>query len=416
MTVTNEVRSAGRLDVDRVREQFPILREMVHGREIAYLDNAATTQKPSQVLDALVRFYETSNSNVHRGVHTLSQRATDAYEAARAKVRTFINAGEDAEIVFVRGCTEGINLIANTFARSRVLEGDEILISGIEHHSNIVPWQLLAEQTGSYLRTIPVRDDGSLDLDAYEKLLTNRTRIVSLVHISNSLGTVNPIREMTRLAHQKGIPVVVDGAQALPHAKVDVRELGCDFYAFSGHKMFAPTGIGAIYGKKEHLESMPPWQGGGDMILSVTFERSTWNEVPFKFEAGTPNIAGAIGLGAAIDFLESIGMDRIAAHESELLSYATEKLLAVEGLEIIGNAPEKAAVISFILENVHPHDIGTIVDREGIAVRTGHHCTQPVMQRFGVPATARASLALYNTRDEIDRLFEALLKVKEIFG
>jgi cysteine desulfurase/selenocysteine lyase len=298
----------------------------------------------------------------------------------------------------------------------RVLEGDEILISAIEHHSNIVPWQMLAEQTGSYVRVIPVNDDGELDLHAYEKLLTNRTRLVSLVHVSNSLGTINPIREMTRMAHDKGIPVVVDGAQAMPHTTVDVQELGCDFYVFSGHKMFGPTGIGAVWARAEHLEAMPPWQGGGDMILSVTFEESTWNEIPFKFEAGTPNIAGAVGLGAAIEYLESIGMDRIARHESDLLEYATSKLSAISGLEIIGQAREKAAVVSFVLENVHPHDIGTIVDREGIAIRTGHHCTQPVMQRFGVPATARASFALYNTREEVDRLVDAIAKVKEIFG
>ena len=403
-------------DVNAIRSEFPILSETAHGHPIVYLDNAATTQKPRRVIDALVRYYETSNSNVHRGVHVLSQRATDAYEGARESVRRFINAPASREIVFVRGCTEGINLVANTFGRSRVLEGDEILISAIEHHSNIVPWQMLAEQTGSYVRVIPVDDEGQLDLNAYEKLLTNRTRLVSLVHVSNSLGTINPIREMTRMAHEKNIPVIVDGAQALPHTSVDVQDLGCDFYIFSGHKMFAPTGIGAVWGKAEHLEAMPPWQGGGDMILSVTFEESTWNEIPFKFEAGTPNIAGAVGLGAAIEYLESIGMDRIASHEADLLAYATKRLDAIEGLEIIGRAHEKAAVISFVLDNVHPHDVGTIVDREGIAIRTGHHCTQPVMKRFGVPATARASFALYNTHEEVDRLADAIGKVKEIFG
>ncbi|MDX1583057.1 MAG: cysteine desulfurase [Thermoanaerobaculia bacterium] len=414
MTVAGEIGST--LDLDRIRKEFPVLNETVHGHPIAYLDNAATTQKPRSVIEAMAGYYETVNANVHRGVHELSQRATDAYEASRSKVQRFINANDDSEIVFVRGCTEGINLLANTLGISRVLEGDEILISSIEHHSNIVPWQMLAERTGAYLRTIPVRDDGSLDLDAYERMLTTRTRLVSLVHVSNSLGTVNPVREMTRVAHEKGIPVIIDGAQATPHTKVDVQEIGCDFYVFSGHKMFGPTGIGAVYGRRELLEEIPPWQGGGDMILSVTFEESTWNEVPFKFEAGTPNIAGAIGLGAAIDFLDSVGMDRIAGHEADLLDYATEKLHGVEGIEIIGNAPRKAAVISFILENVHPHDIGTIVDREGVAIRTGHHCTQPVMQRFGVPATARASFALYNTREEVDRLIEALQKVKAIFG
>ncbi|MBW3671129.1 MAG: cysteine desulfurase [Acidobacteria bacterium] len=404
------------MDVDAIREQFPILKETAHGKPLAYLDNAATTQKPRAVIDALVNYYESANANVHRGVHVLSQRATDAYEGSREAIRRYINAPESREIVFVRGCTEGINLIANTFGKMRVMEGDEILISAIEHHSNIVPWQMLAEQTGSYLRVIPVDDRGELDLDAYDKLLTNRTRLVSLVHISNSLGTINPIREMTRMARDKGVPVIVDGAQAMPHTRVDVQDLGCDFYIFSGHKMFAPTGIGAVWGKAEHLEAMPPWQGGGDMILSVAFEGSTWNEIPFKFEAGTPNIADAIGLGAAIEYLEGIGIDRIEQHESDLLAYATERLSSIAGLKIIGRARQKAAVVSFVLENIHPHDIGTIVDREGIAIRTGHHCTQPVMQRYGVPATARASFALYNTHEEIDRLADALGKVREIFG
>lgn len=416
MTATSEVRTSSALDVDVIREQFPILKETAHGKPLAYLDNAATTQKPRAVIDALVNYYETSNANVHRGVHVLSQRATDAYEGSRESIRRYINAPESREIVFVRGCTEGINLIANTFGKMRVMEGDEILISAIEHHSNIVPWQMLAEQTGSYLRVIPVDDRGELDLDAYDRLLTNRTRLVSLVHISNSLGTINPIREMTRMAREKGVPVIVDGAQAMPHTRVDVQDLGCDFYVFSGHKMFAPTGIGAVWGKAEHLEAMPPWQGGGDMILSVTFEGSTWNEIPFKFEAGTPNIADVVGLGAAIEYLETVGIDRIAQYESDLLAYATEKLSAIDGLKIIGRARQKAAVVSFVLENIHPHDIGTIVDREGIAIRTGHHCTQPVMQRFGVPATARASFALYNTHEEIDRLADAIGKVREIFG
>jgi cysteine desulfurase / selenocysteine lyase len=414
--MTTTVAQPPALDVAAIRQAFPILAESAHGKSLVYLDNAATTQKPREVIDAIVRYYEKSNANVHRGVHVLSQRATDAYEEAREKVRRFVNAEEDREIVFVRGCTEGINLIANTFGRMRVGEGDEIVISEIEHHSNIVPWQMLAEERGATLRVIPVNDDGELDLDAYREMLNERTKIVSVVYVSNSLGTINPVREMISIAHERGIPVVVDGAQATAHMRVDVRELDCDFFVFSGHKMFGPTGIGAFYGKAEHLEAMPPWQGGGDMILSVTFEKSTWNEIPFKFEAGTPNIAGAIGLGAAIDFLDSIGLEAIAAYEKDLLDYGTRRLQEIDGLRMIGTAREKASVLSFVLENIHPHDIGTIVDREGVAIRTGHHCTQPVMKRFGVPATARASLALYNTREEIDRLVEALLRVQTIFG
>jgi cysteine desulfurase / selenocysteine lyase len=414
--MTTTIAQPPALDVAAIRQSFPILSESTHGKSLVYLDNAATTQKPRQVIDAIVRYYETSNANVHRGVHVLSQRATDAYEEAREKVRRFVNAEEDREIVLVRGCTEGINLIANTFGKTRVGEGDEIVISEIEHHSNIVPWQMLAEERGATLRVIPVNDDGELDLDAYREMLSERTKIVSVVYVSNSLGTINPVREMISIAHERGIPVVVDGAQATAHMRVDVRELDCDFFVFSGHKMFGPTGIGAFYGKAEHLEAMPPWQGGGDMILSVTFEKSTWNEIPFKFEAGTPNIAGAIGLGAAIDFLDSIGLEAIAAYEKDLLDYGTRRLQEIDGLRMIGTANEKASVLSFVLENIHPHDVGTIVDREGVAIRTGHHCTQPVMKRFGVPATARASLALYNTREEIDRLVEALLRVQTIFG
>jgi cysteine desulfurase / selenocysteine lyase len=414
--MTTTVAQPPALDVAAIRQAFPILAESAHGKSLVYLDNAATTQKPREVIDAIVRYYEKSNANVHRGVHVLSQRATDAYEEAREKVRRFVNAEEDREIVFVRGCTEGINLIANTFGRMRVGEGDEIVISEIEHHSNIVPWQMLAEERGATLRVIPVNDDGELDLDAYREMLNERTKIVSVVYVSNSLGTINPVREMISIAHERGIPVVVDGAQATAHMRVDVRELDCDFFVFSGHKMFGPTGIGAFYGKAEHLEAMPPWQGGGDMILSVTFEKSTWNEIPFKFEAGTPNIAGAIGLGAAIDFLDRIGLDAIAAYEKDLLEYGTRRLQEIDGLRMIGTAREKASVLSFVIEDIHPHDIGTIVDREGVAIRTGHHCTQPVMKRFGVPATARASLALYNTREEIDRLVEALLRVQTIFG
>ncbi|HUO84748.1 MAG TPA: cysteine desulfurase [Thermoanaerobaculia bacterium] len=415
-TVLTTRPAAPALDAARIRADFPILRQRIHGHPLAYLDNAATTQKPRAVLDALQHFYETSNSNVHRGVHLLSQRATEAYEGARERVRRFINAAEDREVIFVRGCTEGINLVANTFGRMRVGEGDEVLISAIEHHSNIVPWQMLCRQAGATLRVIPINDQGELLLDEYQKLLTPRTRLVAVVHLSNSLGTVNPVRRMIELAHERGIPVVVDGAQAVPHTNVDVQALDCDFYAFSGHKMYGPTGIGVLYGKREHLEAMPPWQGGGDMIASVTFEKTVYNEIPFKFEAGTPNVADAVALGTAIDYLAATGMDAIAAHENGLLAYATEQVRAIDRVRLIGTAKEKAAVLSFIIEGIHPHDIGTIVDQEGVAIRTGHHCTQPVMQRFGVPATARASFAMYNTREDIDRLVAALHKAIEVFA
>jgi len=403
-------------DVARIRDDFPILRETAYGKPLVYLDNAATAQKPRQVIEAIDAFYRQSNSNVHRGVHLQSQRATAQYEEARDKVRAFLGARESREIVFVRGATEGLNLVMNSFARGRVGKDDEILITGMEHHSNIVPWQLLCEQTGATLRVVPITDEGEISLDEYEALLGEQTKIVSIVHVSNSLGTINPVKEMVAKAHAKGIPVVVDGAQAVPHMAVDVQDLDCDFYVLSGHKMFGPTGIGALYGKATLLEAMPPWQGGGDMILSVTFEKTTYNEIPFRFEAGTPSIADSVGLGAAIDYLNGIGLDAIARYEHELLEYATAKLSAIDGLRIIGTAREKASVVSFTLRDIHPHDIGTIVDREGVAIRTGHHCTQPVMKRFGVPATARASLAFYNTKDDVDALVRALEKTLEVFG
>lgn len=394
---------------------FPILSQTVRGKRLVYLDNAATSQKPKAVIDAIRNYYERDNANIHRGVHLLSERATELYEAARGKVRSFLNAREDAEIVFVRGATEAINLVAQSFGRANVKAGDEVVISAIEHHSNIVPWQMLCEQMGAKLRVIPMTDAGDLVLEEYEGLLSGRVKIVALTHVSNALGTVNPVKAMIEKAHAKGIPVLVDGAQAVPHRKVDVRDLDCDFYVFSGHKMCAPTGIGALYGKRAHLEKMPPYQGGGDMIRMVTFEKTLYNDIPFKFEAGTPNIEGAIGLGAAIDYLSGIGMPRIAACEAELLAYATKVLGAIPGLRIIGTAREKAGVVSFLLGDIHPHDIGTILDQEGIAIRTGHHCAMPVMERLGISATARASLAFYNTKEDIDALVSGLEKVRAIF-
>ena len=402
-------------DVGRVREDFPALHQRVQGKPLIYLDNAATTQKPRPVLEALRRFYEQDCSNVHRGVHTLSQRATEAYERARETVRRFLNARSEEEIIFVRGTTEAINLVAHSFGRARVRAGDEILISAMEHHSNIVPWQILCEETGARLRVAPINDEGELILDEFERLLTARTRLVAITHLSNALGTIPPVREVIQLAHARGIPVLLDGAQAGAHLKVDVQELDCDFYAFSGHKLYGPTGIGVLYGKAEWLEAMPPYQGGGDMISSVTFEKTTYNRLPYKFEAGTPHIAGAIGLGAAIEYVTALGLDAIAAHERDLLIYATEALSGIPGLRLIGTAREKASILSFTLEGIHPHDIGTILDHEGIAIRAGHHCAQPVMERFGVPATARVSFALYNTREEVDALVTALQKVREVF-
>jgi cysteine desulfurase/selenocysteine lyase len=404
------------LDVARVREDFPILQTRVHGRPLVYLDNAATSQKPRQVLEAEERFYREQCANIHRGVHWLSEVATKAYEDARAKLQRFLNAAEAREIIFVRGTTEAINLVAQSYGRQQVQAGDEILISALEHHSNIVPWQILAEEKGARLRVVPINDDGEIIWDEFEKLLTPRTKLLAVAHVSNALGTINPVREMVSAAHARGVPVLVDGAQAAPHLKVDVRALDCDFYAFSGHKLFGPTGIGALYGKAKLLEAMPPYQGGGDMISSVTFEKTLYNVIPYKFEAGTPNIAGTVGLGAAIDYLNELGLDRVSAYEHELLAYATESLARIPGLRVIGTAKEKAAVLSFVLDGLHPHDVGTVLDQEGIAVRTGHHCAQPIMDRFGVPATTRASLAFYNTREEIDALTRGIYRVKEILG
>ncbi|MBI3781176.1 MAG: cysteine desulfurase [candidate division NC10 bacterium] len=408
-------RPAG-FDVERVRQDFPILRQQVHGKPLVYLDSAATSQKPQVVIDAVTRYYQAENSNVHRGIHLLSERATELFEDARAKVARFLNASDAREIIFVRGATEGINLVAQSYGKMSLKAGDEIIISAMEHHSNIVPWQILCQETGAALRVIPINDDGELLMDEFKKLLNARTRLVSVVHVSNALGTINPVKQIIEMAHSHGVPVVIDGAQAAPHLSVDVRALDCDFYVLSGHKLFAPTGIGIVFGKAHLLEAMPPYQGGGDMILSVTFERTLYNVVPFKFEAGTPHIAGAIGLGAAIDYLTEVGLDKIAAYERGLLAHATDALAAIPGLRIIGTAKEKAGILSFVLDGVHPHDIGTILDQDGIAIRTGHHCAQPVLQRFGVPATARASLAFYNTREEIDALARAIHKVTTLFG
>jgi cysteine desulfurase/selenocysteine lyase len=405
-----------REDVERIRKDFPALHQDVHGHPLVYLDNAATTQKPQVVIDALSAYYSADNANVHRGVHLLSERATEAYEGARARIQRFINAGHSREIVFVRGTTEGINLVAQTLGRQTIGAGDEIVITALEHHSNIVPWQMLCTETGATLRVVPIDDAGAVDVDAYERLLNERTRLVSIAHVSNALGTILPIRPMIARAHEHGAVVLIDGAQAVSHLGVDVRALDCDFYTFSGHKAFGPTGIGVLYGKTELLERMPPWQGGGDMIKSVSFEKTTYNDLPYKFEAGTPDIAGAIGLGAALDYLDGVGLDRVAAYEHELLVHATRVLSALPGVKLLGTAREKAAVVSFLVDGVHPHDVGTILDQEGVAVRTGHHCAMPVMTRFGVPATTRASFALYNTHEEIDALVAALSKVREVFG
>jgi len=403
-------------DPARTRLDFPILDQKVNGRPLVYLDNAATSQKPRAVIEALERYYSHDNSNIHRGVHALSQRSTAAYEEARSKVRRFINAGEDREILFVRGTTEAINLVAQSYGRSSFKAGDEIILSTMEHHSNIVPWQLLCEEKGTVLRIIPINDRGELLLEEYEKLLGSRTRFVSVTHLSNALGTINPVRRIIELAHRWNAPVLLDGAQAVPHMKVDVRDLDCDFYAFSGHKLYGPTGIGVLYGKARLLESMPPYQGGGDMISSVSFEKTTYNRLPYKFEAGTPHIAGPIALGTAIDYLDGIGLEAVGAHERDLLAYATEAVSGIRGLRVVGTAAEKAGILSFVMDGIHPHDIGTILDQEGIAIRAGHHCTMPLMDRLGVPATARASLALYNTRDDIDAFVKGLHKVLEVFG
>ncbi len=402
-------------DVEAIRADFPALHQEVRGRPLAYLDSGATSQKPRAVIDALRDYYERDNSNVHRGVHTLSERATAAYEGTREKVRRFLNAADSREIVFARGTTEAINLVANSFVRPRVAEGDEIVITHMEHHSNIVPWQLLCEQAGAKLRVVPIDDDGVLDLDAYHAMLGPRTRFVSITHVANSLGTINPVREIIEAAHAEEVPVMLDSAQAVPHLATDVQALGCDFLAFSAHKVLGPTGIGVLYGRMEHLDSMVPWQAGGDMILAVTFEKSTWNAVPYRFEAGTPNIADTIAMGVGLDYLREIGLDRAAAWEHELLGHATRQVSAIPGVRIFGNAPDKSSILSFVIEGVHAHDVGTILDSEGVAVRTGHHCTMPVMTRFDVPAMARASLAFYNTRAEIDALAGGIEKVREVF-
>jgi cysteine desulfurase / selenocysteine lyase len=406
----------GVLDVWKIREDFPILKQQVHGKPLVYLDNAATSQKPQVVIDTLSRYYSEENANIHRGVHYLSEKATQEYEDARVKVQHFINAASEREIIFVRSVTEAINLVAHCYGRKYIRAGDEVIISAMEHHSNIVPWQILCEEKGAVLRVVPINDRGEFLLDAYEKLLNPKTKFVAVTHVSNSLGSINPVRQIIEMAHRWNVPVLIDGAQGVPHFRVDVRELDCDFYGFSGHKLFGPTGIGVLYGKAHLLEAMPPYQGGGSMIRSVTFEKTTYAPLPAKYEAGTPDIAGAVGLGAAIDYLESIGMEAINEYEQSLLDYAMEALGAIPGVRIYGTAEEKASVICFSIEGVHPHDIGTILDQEGIAIRTGHHCAQPVMDRFGVPAMSRASMAFYNTKEEIDALVAGIQKVKEVFG
>ncbi len=408
--------ASGVFDVERVRADFPILEQKVHGKPLVYLDNAATSQKPRAVIDAISRYYEGTNANIHRAVHHLSEQATEEYEAARKTAQNFINAPSLSEVIFVRGTTEGINLVAQTFGRANIHAGDEVVVTDMEHHSDIVPWQLLCEDRGAKLRVVPINDRGELILDEYAKLLGPKTKLVCVTHVSNALGTINPVRKIVDMAHSHGIPVLVDGAQAVPHMKVDVQALDCDFYSFSGHKVYGPTGIGVLYGKKTLLEAMPPYQGGGDMILSVTFEKTTYNRLPYKFEAGTPDIAGVIGLGAALEYVGGLGIENIGAYEHDLLEYAAAAVSRIPGLKIIGTAREKAGVLSFTLENIHPHDIGTILDREGIAIRTGHHCSQPVMKRFGVDSTARASFAMYNTKQEVDALVRGIEKVKEVFA
>ena len=404
------------LDPEVLRRDFPVLHQEVHGKPLVYLDNAATTQKPSSVIDALVRYYEHDNANVHRGIHELSQRATNDYEDARTVVQEFLGAAESEEIIYTRGTTESINLVTASWGRANVGPGDEVLISAMEHHSNIVPWQILCEEKGARLKIVPINDDGEFLLDEYERLLSDRTRIVAVNHVSNALGSVNPVREIVDLAHERGALVLIDGAQAVAHMKVDVRSLECDFYTFSSHKIFGPTGIGILYGKRSVLETMPPCESGGDMIKHVTFEKTIYNDLPYKFEAGTPNIADAIGLGAALRYVNNVGLEAIGAYEEDLLTYATKRLAAFEGVRLIGTAKQKASVLSFNLDSIHPHDLGTVLDREGIAVRAGHHCAQPVMDRFGVTATVRASFAFYNTRAEVDRLVETLHKAREIFA
>jgi cysteine desulfurase/selenocysteine lyase len=400
----------------RWREDFPILRHRVHGKPLVYLDNAATSQKPLVVIEAEDRYYREYNSNIHRGVHALSQQATDAYEKARVRIQKYMNARSPHEIIFVRGATEALNLVAQSFGRPRLRPGDEILVSAMEHHSNIVPWQLVAEQTGAVLKVVPMTDAGEFIYEEFERLLGIRTRIVAVTHVSNALGTLLPVKRIIEAAHAQGVPVVLDGAQAIPHTRVDVQALDCDFYAFSGHKVYGPTGIGVLYGKEKHLEAMPPYQGGGDMIRTVSFERSTWNDLPYKFEAGTPHIAGGIGLGVALDYLAGIGIEAVAAHEHDLLEYATGRVSEIPGVKIIGTAPEKAGVLSFVMDHAHPHDVGTILDHQGVAIRAGHHCAMPVMDRYNIPGTARASFALYNTREDVEALVAGIHRVRELFA
>ena len=416
LQTTERGRSDESFDVARVREDFPVLAERVHGKPLAYLDNAATAQKPRAVLHRLAKYYETENSNIHRGVHRLSEKATQAYEDARGTLRRFVNAAEDREIVFVRGATEAINLVARCYGGARLQAGDEVVVSAMEHHSNIVPWQIVCREKGARLRVVPIDDRGDMVLEEYHRLLGPRTRMVALPHVSNALGTVNPVRELVRAAHGVGAPVLIDGAQGAPHAVVDVQDLDCDFYAFSGHKLYGPTGVGVLYGKADLLEAMPPYQGGGDMILSVSFEKTEYNVLPYKFEAGTPHIAGVVGLGAAVDYLDALGLDAVAAHEDRLLTYAVERLTRTPGVRFIGTPKRRASLVSFVLDGVHAHDVGTILDREGVAVRTGHHCAMPVMERYGVPATVRASFGCYNTETEVDALADGLEKAGRIFG
>lgn len=411
----SEIYAAG-FNVQKVRRDFPVLHQQVHGKPLVYLDNAATTQKPLAVIAAIENYYRHDNSNIHRGVHTLSERATEAYENVRVAAQKFLNAASSKEVIFVRGTTEAINLVAQTHGRKHVSSGDEVLITAMEHHSNIVPWQLLCEEKGATLRVAPINDRGELLLDEFQKLLSAKTKIVAVSHLSNALGTINPLGEIVRMAHALNIPVLVDGAQAVARMPVDVQALDCDFYALSSHKLYGPTGVGVLYGKTRLLEAMPPWQGGGDMIASVTFDKTVYNRLPYKFEAGTPNIAGTIGLGAAIEYVNHLGLDAIERHEADLLAYATTAVAAIPGVRVIGTAQEKAGVLSFVMDEIHPHDIGTILDSEGIAVRTGHHCAQPVMQRFNIPATARASFGLYNTREEVDALVAGIHKVREVLG
>ena len=405
-----------KFDVNSVRDDFPILKQQVNGNRLVYLDNGATSQKPQSVIDAIVEYYETTNSNVHRGVHTMSQQATDGYEGARSKVRKFLNASKDKEIIFTRNTTEGVNLVAHSYVRKNIGPGDDIIVSNMEHHSNIVPWQMLCEENGANLKVVPIDDSGELVMDEYQKLLSPRTKLVSITHVANALGTILPAKQIVQMAHSYGAPVLLDGAQAVPHMPVDVQDLDCDFYVFSGHKLFGPTGIGILYGKESYLESMPPFLGGGDMIKSVTFEKTLYNDLPYKFEGGTPDISGAIGLGAAIDYVNSLGFDQITAHEDALLQYGTEALESISGVHIVGTAARKAGILSFVMDMAHPHDIGTILDEQGIAIRTGHHCAQPVMQRFQIPATARASLAFYNTKEDIDALVKGIDRVIEVFS